>query len=545
MITEINGLHFYSLIDYGTRNLSIHKERVNSLNVFPVPDGDTGTNMLITLKNGLSAVEESFLALSRVAKPFSRAVVLGARGNSGVIVSQFFKGISEPLTVLDIANTQQFVQALQNGVKLAYLSVPDPVEGTILTVVREAVDYVVQKMDGGQICCLEDVIDAFLEKAQQSLADTPMLLPELKAANVVDSGGAGIVYVFEGMKKYLMNEPLPKADHYQSTSVGNFAAFNRESRFEYGYCTEVLLQLVNGKEAFEQNSFLSGLAQEGNSLVLAVESDKVKIHIHTFHPENVLTYCHRFGEFLSMKIDNMSVQHQELFQQTEIPHAGQSNPFSIVAVAHNVAMETYFREMGADVIIRGSHKELPSTLDFINAFRSAPASDILVFPNNKNTKLTAQQAKALFDEGNIHIMNTHSDAECYAVLPMVDFSCEDSQEMAEQIGEAIDHVQTVFIAKAAKNVTLDDMVIKQGSCIASADNRVFASGSSLEKIAVNALSEFLGNMDCEIVTVFTAKTVPESIRQSISGYVAENYPLVECHEVDNSDEIYPIIFAFE
>ena len=275
MIKQINGQQYYDLIDYGIRNLSLYKDRVNALNVFPVPDGDTGTNMLVTLQSGLGAVTAEKKELSEVSRSFARAVTFGARGNSGVIVSQFFKGLSENFYDSDIVDYSQFIEALENGVKCAYLAVPQPVEGTILTVVREAAEYVRGELEHGNVHTINDVINIFLDRAKISLDNTTELLEVLKSAGVVDSGGAGIIYVFEGMEKYLKNEALPETAEDLPQENPDYSRFHRGSSFELGYCTELLLQLLDGREPFDYDRFRQEIAQYGDSLVTVFENDKL------------------------------------------------------------------------------------------------------------------------------------------------------------------------------------------------------------------------------------------------------------------------------
>ena len=353
MITQINGQHYRNLLDYGVRNLALYEDRVNALNVFPVPDGDTGTNMLVTLQSGFSAIRDSNDALADAAKRFATAVSFAARGNSGVIVSQFFKGFSQLFYDAEAVDFSTVAHAMENGVKCAYQAVPNPVEGTLLTVLREASSYANEQLAAGQILSVNGLFDTFLDRARTSLENTPELLEVLKSAGVVDSGGAGIVCVFEGMQKYLSGEELPESAPKCAQKNEDYSRFDRNSTFEFGYCTEFLLQLTNGKEPFCQEEFLAELKKLGNSLVTVFEGDKVKIHIHAFTPERVLMYCHRFGEFLSMKIENMSVQHQEIYADSDavIAPYGEGNPFSVVAVAHNHEMERRFLEVGADHVM--------------------------------------------------------------------------------------------------------------------------------------------------------------------------------------------------
>lgn len=546
MIKEINGQQYYDMIDYGIRNLSIHKERVNALNVFPVPDGDTGTNMLVTLQSGLGAVTDSDKALCDVSRKFARAVTFGARGNSGVILSQFFKGLSERFYDSEIVDYTQFAEALESGVKSAYLAVPQPVEGTILTVVREAAEYVRRELEQGNVHTFNDVIDIFLDKAKVSLENTPELLEVLKSAGVVDSGGAGIIYVFEGMDKYLKNEALPEAGESTAKNAQDFARFNRGSTFAYGYCTELLLQLLDGKEVFDYSRFSQEIAAYGDSLVTVFEDDKLKLHIHTGTPEKVMEFCHRFGEFLALKIENMSVQHQEIYAQSKEPVTyGEGNPFAVVAVAHNSAMEDHFLDMGADHVILADYQNPPTASDFLDAFELSVPDTILVFPNNKNTELAAIQAQRLCDSKKIIVVGTRSDAQCYAALPMIDFSCENAEDVVAVLNEVIDNLDIVLVSRVEKSTCFDGQSISEGDYVAICDHALKAVDGELAQVCKRTIQKILSDRESEVITMFTGKATPEYLRDEISDFVEQNYMYTEITVVDTDDDFYQIVFSFE
>ncbi len=547
MITQINGQHYRNLLDYGVRNLALYEDRVNALNVFPVPDGDTGTNMLTTLQSGFAAISDSVTELPDAAKRFATAVSFAARGNSGVIVSQFFKGFSQMFYDEETVGTATVAQAMEHGVKCAYQAVPNPVEGTLLTVLREASCYANERLAAGEIQSVNALFDTFLDQARTSLENTPELLDVLKSAGVVDSGGAGIVCVFEGMQKYLNGEELPETVSKCVQKTEDYTKFDRNSVFEFGYCTEFLLQLTNGKEPFCQEEFLAELKKLGNSLVTVFEGDKVKIHIHAFTPELVLMYCHRFGEFLSMKIENMSVQHQEIYADTEtvIAPYGEGNPFSVVAVAHNHEMEKRFLEVGADHVMVASYQQPPTASDFIEVFSKSVPDVILVFPNNKNTELAALQAQRLCENARVFVIKTRSDAECYAALPMIDFSCENMEEVIPQIEEVIENVTVVTMTQASKNACIDDVAVQCGDFVATIDHQVLASGTSLDAVAGQAIRKVMEQNEFEVVTAFVNPSVSDGIKDGITRFVADNFKYTEVTVIDTDDVFYQIILSFE
>lgn len=550
MISNINGQQYYDLLDYGIRNLSIYKDRVNGLNVFPVPDGDTGTNMLVTLQTGLRAVSDGEKELSDVSRRFARAVSFGARGNSGVIVSQFFKGLSETFYDITVADLERFALALENGVRCAYMAVPNPVEGTILTVVREATDFVRRELKAGKIHNLNDLVEVFLNRARESLEHTPDLLEVLRSAGVVDSGGAGVVYLFEGMNKYLNNEVLPEVgtDAAVVQQAVDYSGFNRSSVFEFGYCTEFLLQLLDGRENFDYDCFRDDLGKLGESLVTVFETDKVKVHIHTHTPEVVLQFCHRYGEFLALKIENMSVQHQEQYVQEgegESASFGEGNPFSVVAVAHNPAMKQRFLDMGADRVILADYQNPPMASDFLAAFESSVPDTVLVFPNNKNTELAAIQAQRLCETKIVRIVGTRSDAQCYAALPMIDFSCDCIEEVLAQVDMVVENLDIVLVSHAGKNSSFDGNTICEGDYVALCDHDLKAVAPTISEVSLKTIEKVLAEKECEVITMFTGKGIPDDTVETICSYVAENYIYTEITVVETDDVFYKIVFCFE
>lgn len=548
MIYNINGTHFYNLLDYGIRNLAVYKDKVNMLNVFPVPDGDTGTNMLLTLQNGLAAIKDTKLSLGKMAQSFARAIVFGARGNSGVILSQFFRGMSESFYDLETADFCEFASALEHGVDSAYKSVANPVEGTILTVIREAIEYIRYELDNYRLDSINDIINAFLEKARITLDNTPKMLAVLKNANVVDSGGAGIIYVFEGMKCYLEGKSLPIVDNGPrlAESTGDYSAFNKNSVFEYGYCTELLIQLTFRADSFSLSDFREELSRLGDSIVLSQESDKVKLHIHTKSPEKILAHCHTYGEFLAVKIENMSVQHQETLNSNLKVSQNEASAVSVVAVAHSAKMEQSFFEMGADVVLSGGYAYIPTASDFVNAFKLTKGKSIIVFPNDKNTCLTASQAASLCRDTEIHIVNTKTDSECYAVLPLVDYESEQCGEVADVLNEAVGTIDTVLVTRATKNANISDHSVKEGDFVAMlCDKSILVCGNSLAYVVGAALKQAFSKCDREIVTVFANQSVPENIKDAIVAYVNNHSPLTEVEINDTDDSFYNVILTLE
>lgn len=552
MISKIDGKHFLGMIDYGVRNLTLYRDRVNALNVFPVPDGDTGTNMVMTLESGFKSIDGMDGSLSGIARRFSGAVILGARGNSGVIISQFFKGFSECFFDLEEADPAAFSFALDTGVKCAYKAVSHPVEGTVLTVLREASESVHKVVCDGEIKSIDALIDLFLDSANESLRHTPDILPVLKSAGVVDSGGAGIIYVFDGIKKYLAGEEISKPNTVSHSEIIDYSKYNSKTKFEFGYCTELLIQLTDGSEELDYSSFKSRLETLGESVVTALEGDKVKVHIHTHTPEQILNYCHRFGEFLNIKIENMSVQHHELNGEDEdagvqIASINQAKceHFAVVAVAHEPSMTERFSDMGADAVISASHHCPPSASDFIEVFTMLNAKNILVFPNSKNTVLAAEQAEKMFEGARVHVFDTKSDAECYSALPMIDYDIEDVDEIIEGINSVIENLYIVNVTKATKDAVFSGIEVHADNYVAMAGHDVVSTDPAMQNTVSSAISICLSERECDVMNVFTNGHVDEVFKDNLMDFVKKINPLCEVDIVETQDDFFDVVLSFE
>lgn len=517
MIYTISGQRFREMIDYGVRNLNLHRQIVNQLNVFPVPDGDTGTNMVTTIANGLNGTNASVPSLSEVARGFADAVVFGARGNSGVIVSQFLKGISETFFGREYADAQLFAAALENGVKCAYKAVATPVEGTMLTVVKEATAAVCASVEKGQ--SINAVVDLFAERSKQSLEKTPQLLPALSEAGVVDSGGAGIVYLFEGMQKYLAGESLQQLELEVAAKQPDYSAFDKDSVFDYGYCTEFLLQLQSSKLTFDYNGFKAELAALGSSIVTSNEKDKVRVHIHTELPERVLELAHRYGEFLSLKIENMTVQHTEAVGNIALAADKGDNAFSVVAVASDRSVQRLFVNMGADAVIYC--EESASIKDYIDAFEKLSGENIIVFPNSNDSVLTAIQAKNIYTKASVTVINSKSVAECYCALPILDFSEEDIGAVTQVINEAINSLYIVSIAHRNKPVIYGDRCIDENAFYAYRGKEILSLKHTLVETALDVVRQTLKKHDKDVLTLFYGSNIGAEQIDEITRGIAE------------------------
>ncbi|MBQ4270117.1 MAG: DAK2 domain-containing protein, partial [Clostridia bacterium] len=428
----------------------------------------------------------------------------------------------------------------------AYKAVSTPAEGTLLTVIREATEHVCAELENGNLHTIDDVFSAFLKRAKQSLENTPELLPVLKSAGVVDSGGAGIVYIFEGMQKYLNGEPIAQAELTERVTAVDYSAFNEYSEFGLGYCTELLLQLTRGKAPFDYENFKAKLAALGDSVVTSFTDGKVKLHVHTKTPETVFSLCHQFGEFLSVKVENMSVQHHEKEAQRKVNVYAEypKGKFSVLVVAYGEPMKEMFIEMGADLVVMGDRLCPPSAADFIEAFQKA-TGDVLVFANGKNASLSACQAAKLYDKAKIAVVETKSDTECYAALPMIDFDCDDVEEVATAVRETIENVKTVTVSAATKETRFDGREIKFGDLVALSGNDLLAIGAAHEEVAIGAIKAVMQDGERDVITMFVNGKVSNAAIDTIQNFVAENYLYTEVGYIQTEDELYDIVLSFE
>ena len=547
---QLDGALFRDLLDYGIRNLFNHCEEVNALNVFPVPDGDTGTNMVTTLRNGYGAIRAESTLLYDIARQFSGAVVYGARGNSGVIVSQFFKGICEYICSeegREQLSCPQLTEALRRGVGFAYDSVSHPTEGTILTVVREATEYI-EKSNLGEGSELSDLLRLFINRARISLENTPNLLPTLKQAGVVDSGGIGIIYVFEGMQKYINGESLELSNEAPTAEVVDYGRFSRESKFEFGYCTEFLLQLTDAAEPFDSDAFRAKLETLGDSIVYSLEGDKVKLHIHSRTPEVILAEAHRYGEFLSLKIENMSVQHTALKSaegKVVDSHKRPDGTYAVVAVSHSESLTRLFEDMGADVVISLGKNDTPCVQDFIDAYRAAGNEKILVFPNNINYVLTADQARELYGEGEVVVLKSRTVADCYSALAFSDFLCEDFDEVVGNASEVIENIYAVRITTAARDAVYGDVELEEGDVIAISGITLLGVGDDVCSVACDVISRVMDEDERDCITVFHSSDLSCDVMNSIKDFVSANYVYTEINFVSADDGGEELLISFE
>lgn len=546
MNKKIDGQIYSQMIMGGASVLSSHSGEVDDLNVFPIPDGDTGTNMLQTIEGGAGA-DSGETDLSKESNRIAEAMLLNARGNSGVILSQFFAGIASGLEGVAEADVDALIKAFKSGVESAYKSVFKPTEGTILTVMREATQAASES--GAQTP--EEFFDNFIKVAEESLIHTPELLPVLKKAGVVDSGGAGLIYIIKGMRRALAGESFEKRDkRAEKAEALDLDAFDENSVLEFGYCTELLLRLQNAKtdiEGFEVSTIISYLETIGDSIVAVKNGSIVKIHVHTMTPDKVLSFCQRFGEFLKIKIENMSLQHNNTTLNEDAgltTHIEKElSELGIVAVANGEGIKEAFLEMGANVIVDGGQSMNPSTEDFIRAFDEAHARKILVFPNNSNIILAAQQAASIYKNAEVRVVNSKTIGDGYAALSMLDTEGE-LDAIVESCEASMEGVLTAEISKCVRNAQFDEISVSVGdyigfmgkSILSCAQNRLEATLKTIDKLNL---------AEHEICIVIRGEDSSDGECEEIEKYIGKNYPCAEVFFIDGGQHIYSYIIVAE
>ena len=549
---ELSGDLYREMVKSGAANLNKNRDYVNDLNVFPVPDGDTGDNMFLTIDSGTQAAKNcEDTELSVVSERIAHGMLLGARGNSGVILSRIFSGIAKGLSGNESANVRVIGQAFEDSIKEAYGAVSKPVEGTILSVYRDAVKKANTGITEGST--FEDYFDEFIEELHASLERTPELLDVLREAGVVDSGAAGLVYIVEGMKRALDGEAVLFEGTSSSPAESTIdpELFTSDSELTWGYCTEFLLRLQNRKcdpESFSVEELTAYLNSVGNSVVSFKEGSIVKVHVHTMEPGIVLNHCQKYGEFLKLKIENMNLQHNE----SEVAKAGEEEKkvvrmhkkYGVVTVANGEGLAAQFRELGADEVVSGGQSMNPSAEAFLNAFRKMNVDEIFVLPNNSNIILTAKQAAELYTEKPVHIIETRDIGQGYAVLSMMDTTLPDAASIVEEAKHSLADVTTGIVSKANKDSVMNGVEVRSGDYIGFVGDSIYCDTPD-RKTALSELAEALKTGEKDIVMLFFGKEVPEEEAEEVKAALEARYRNAEFYLANGGQPIYDYIMVLE
>ncbi len=552
-VLEIKDKEFQDMVRVAAHRLGVNAEFVNSLNVFPVPDGDTGTNMNLTVKSGAKAVNESAATdVGTLAQAFAKGLLMGARGNSGVITSQIFRGFAKSMAGKTTLTAQDLVDALTGGVQTAYQAVMKPVEGTILTVAREAAKAALIKANSTDD--IVEILQALVAESKKSLANTPNLLPVLKEVGVVDSGGQGLVFIYEGFLEGLtgdtsdadayvpdeteMNE-MVNATHHQSAQSQLSTA-----DIQYGYCTEMMVELGQGDQPtkpFDINDFREYLSKIGDSLLVVADDEVVKVHVHTENPGQVLDYGQHFGTLAKIKIDNMRIQHESIIESDEKEQQGPQE-WGIVTIAAGEGVSDLFRSLGATYVLSGGQTMNPSTQDIVDAINTTNAEKVLVLPNNGNILLAAQQAAEVV-KAEVAIVPSKSILQ--GMTALLSFSPEAS--LADNQAEMTDALSTVksgSITEAIRDTEIDGLAIYKGHYMGIVDGKILVDDPNRQSAAIATVIKMLDE-DSEIVTIIIGQSGNKDEAQAISDAVSAEDDEIEVEIHQGDQPVYPYLISVE
>lgn len=548
---SLNGVKFAEMVQMGSHHLFQNADYVDALNVFPVPDGDTGTNMNLSMTSGAKETEANVQEhIGKTASALSKGLLMGARGNSGVILSQLFRGFSKAIVNEQELSAKQLAEALQHGVETAYKAVMKPVEGTILTVAKDSA------AKGVELANEETDIIALFEgivtEAKASLERTPDLLPVLKEVGVVDSGGQGLVYVYEGFLACLKGEALPEkhvnnsmtdlvsAEHHKT-----IAGFMDTADIEFGYCTEFMVKFEDGKKSFNEAEFRSDLSAYGDSLLVIADDEVAKVHIHSEEPGKVLTYGQDYGSLISMKIENMRQQHIDIVGE-DFKKAGNKpdvkHPYAVVTVAMGEGVAELLRSIGASYVIEGGQTMNPSTEDIVNAIRSVSAERVLILPNNKNIIMAAEQAAEILDI-EAAVVPTKDVPQGMAALLAFNPSAT-VEENRETMTGASKHVKSGSVTFAVRDTSIDGITIKKDDFMGISEGKIVVSDKRLENVT-EELARKLVDVDSEIVTILYGEDVTEEDAEKLGDFIESLNDEVEVEIHNGKQPLYPYILSVE
>lgn len=541
MIQYIEGKMLRDMFVSGANNLQNHKELVDKLNVFPVPDGDTGTNMSLTISYAmkeLAKVEND--SITEIGKSLSKGSLMGARGNSGVILSQIIRGFSKSIEGKEQISTEDLAKAFKNGSDTAYKAVIKPIEGTILTVVRESGEYAIKaaKKEKDLLKFLEMVID----EANKSLERTPELLKNLKEAGVVDSGGKGLVLIYEGMYEALKGNPI-KAKDLNDSNVSEVkqagTSINTED-IKFCYCTEFILE----SNSISDTEIRDIMLKYGDSLAVVGDEGIIKVHVHTNAPGLVLQDALKHGQLVTIKIENMKLQHENTLvgDTDEIAQSVEEKEYGFIATSMGEGLAKIFKDFGVDYIIEGGQTMNPSTEDFMKAIDSINAKNIFIFPNNSNIIMAANQAKELSDK-NIIVIPTKNTPQGFTAL--VNFNADASVEENEQaLMESLTMVKSGQVTFAVRDTVMNDVEVKEGNIIGIAESKLMDAGDSVDEITTS-LVEKLVDEDSAIITLFYGEDVTEEDANNLRDELEEKFEDLDIELYYGGQPLYYYLISVE
>ena len=551
----IDGKTLKEMFVSASNNLYNHYPEVDALNVFPVPDGDTGMNMSMTMTNGAKFVKDvDSEDIYQVANTFAKGLLMGARGNSGVITSQIFRGFAQALEGKKSASAVQLAEAFKNGAKVAYKAVIRPVEGTILTVVREssaALDDFAEASTS-----VEEAIEKLVSEAKKSLKRTPDLLPVLKEVGVVDSGGAGLVKIFEGMLSFLKGKFIEREENAsQEKAKVESPIGDMDKDDEFGYCTEFIMRLgpADEKEKFEEQAFKATLVERGNSIVVVRDDDIVKVHIHTLNPGNILTFAQSYGEFVTIKVENMTEQHSKLQtppslkkKEEEVKAAPvvPTEPYGLVAISAGAGIDEMFTAIGANQIVSGGQTMNPSIEDIANACRKCCAKTVYVFPNNSNIVMAAvQAADVLSDEFKVYVVPTKTIPQGIAACSVFNEDVSPAENF-KTMKEEIKHIHSGSVTYAIKDTKMNGVEVKKDYFMGIFEKKII----SCHKRVAHALYDLLDAMVNEetfLITILVGADINDQRMKDIGEKITKKYENIEIDIRRGDQPVYSFLVGVE
>ena len=547
---KINGLVLAEMIDLGSKNLAKNAEKINALNVFPVPDGDTGTNMNLSMSSGAKETAANVVEnIGELGKSFSKGLLMGARGNSGVILSQLFRGMSQHIADKKEVNAKEFAEAIQNGVSIAYKAIIKPVEGTILTVAREAAEAGLKAAEN--TTSVVEVMEAIYAEAQASLKRTPELLPILKEVGVVDSGGQGLVCVYQGFVAALKGEKIEGLEAVETNLVDmqfeddHDMDFMNPEDIVYGFCTEFTVRLDKEKKEFNEDKFREDMSKFGDSLLVISDSEFVKIHVHTETPGDVFNYGQQYGELIKIKSDNMREQHREVLRKQEAKQATAPKELkeqAMISISMGAGLSKVLTSMGVDYIVEGGQTMNPSTEDIMKAIKEVNAKNIFIFPNNKNIQLAAKQAAELAEE-NVFVVESKTAPQGLAAV-MVYNPQAAAEENFANMQEVLSTVSTLEVTHAVRDTNIEGVEIKKDEFMGIRNGKIVVSNLSLNTVLEELLEKSLDE-DSEIVTLYLGEESTEEYTDFLEQLIEEKYPEVEVELIESGQPVYPYIIGVE
>ena len=554
VMRTINGQILKDILISGSNNLYNHYAEVDALNVFPVPDGDTGMNMNLTCTSGANEIKKlNTENIYEVAKTFARGLLMGARGNSGVITSQIFRGFADALEGKESINVEEFANAWTNGVKVAYKAVTRPVEGTILTVVRESALALHERIHS--VNSFEKVFDILISEGQDSLKRTPELLPILKEVGVVDSGGTGLVYIYKGMKEGLEGHIVERNSASDQTDNPIAAAGSLMESEEFGYCTEFIMSLGPDtvKKIFNEKKFTETLSKNGTSLVVVHDDDIVKVHVHTMTPGNILNYAQQFGEFLKIKIENMTEQHHALETGATVEQhedlveeePKEKQKYALIGVSSGDGIDEYFKEVGFSYIVKGGQTMNPSSEDFVEAIKKANAETVFIFPNNSNIVMAASQACDMLSEEGYNAYVIPSKTITQGVASAIMFNPDGSpEENFRELKSALKNIKSGEVTFSIRDCEINGVKVNKDDFIGIFEKDIVV-GTKDKNECILALIDKMIDEESSVITLIYGEDVSDEEALKLKKAIEGKYPDLDIDLRSGKQPVYSYLVGVE